>query len=214
MRLEGNKDGTAKVWLSESEYERLRRAADDQTTVAIRLGAECGLRHAEAAAVTPGDLRDTMLRVDGGTLMDADAGGNERVLVHWLEVHGKDTTGGSKRRDAFVPERVADELALCKARRGLSEDDPYIEVSARTVRRWISDLGDELAAETGNDDWTYLSSHDLRRYYATRLLQVHGMNPEVVMEVGGWDSYEALRPYLQSPVQEVIAAEFASAGLL
>jgi hypothetical protein len=45
-------------------------------------------------------------------------------------------------------------------------------------------------------------------------LQVAGMNPEVVKEVGGWSSYKAMKPYLQSPVQEVIAAEFAAAGML
>ena len=34
------------------------------------------------------------------------------------------------------------------------------------------------------------------------------MNPRVVMTVGGWSSFEAMRPYLNSPTEDVINDAF------
>jgi len=39
------------------------------------------------------------------------------------------------------------------------------------------------------------------------------MNPRVVMDVGGWGSFEALKPYLDAPTPEVVNAEFEKAGI-
>lgn len=214
MRVETNSNDTGQCWMTEREYDRLTELADEQTTLALRLGAECGLRHAESAAVTPGDITEAMVDLDDDVLQQQSSRRDERVIVYWLEVHGKDTTGGTKRRDAFVPEDVHRDLELAKHKRNLDPGQPFIDASPRTLRRWISSLGEDMADQTGNDDWRYFSSHDLRRYFATRCLQIKGMNPEVVMEVGGWSSYSALRPYLQSPIERVIAAEFAAADML
>jgi integrase len=218
VRLESNRDGTAKVFLSQREYERLLEVvADDQTELVVRLGAEVGLRHAETAAVTYGDLSESAVNLSDVPTTDPTEHDQERVMAHWLAVHGKDTSGDredGKRRDALVKESIARDIEFEVHKRDLDPDDEVIPVTARTVRRWVSELGAIMSAETGNDDWLHLSTHDFRRYYATTMLQVYGMNPEVLMEVGGWDSYEALRPYLQSPVEEVIVAEFAGKGLL
>jgi len=217
MRLESNADGTRKVWLTQHEYhELLEHVTDDQVALCIRLGAEVGLRHAETAAVTPGDISESVVELDDSAQRGGSQHQQHRVRCYWLAVWGKDTSGRTddgKRRDAFVPDDVHDDLKMEILRRNL-DDDELIPYTPRTIRQWISDTGDEMAEQTGNDDWSYLSSHDLRRYYATTLLQVHSMNYEVVKEVGGWDSYEALRPYMQSPVEEVIVAEFDAAGLL
>jgi len=218
MRVEHNADDTAKVWISQDEYQRLLSVADeygDNWTIPIRLGAECGLRHAESAAVTPGDLSEVVVDFSNNDLLRADVDVDGRTVVHWLTVVGKDTTGGDgKRRDAFVPNDVYRDLELEKHRRDLDGDDEFVLVSPRSVRRWIDDISELMADENGKPEREYLSSHDLRRYFATTCLQVAGMNPEVVKEVGGWNSYKAMKPYLQSPVQEVIAAEFAAAGML
>jgi integrase len=218
VRLESNRDGTAKVFLSQREYDRLLEfVTDDQLSLVVRLGSEVGLRHAETAAVTHADLSESMVDLSDVPTTDSTDHDQERVMAHWLSVYGKDTSGGredGKRRDAFVKEAIARDVEFEVHKRDLDPDDEVIPVTARTIRRWVSDLGDRMAGETGNDDWSHLSTHDFRRYYATTMLQVHGMNPEVLMEVGGWDSYEALRPYLQSPVEEVIVAEFAGKGLL
>jgi hypothetical protein len=39
------------------------------------------------------------------------------------------------------------------------------------------------------------------------------MNPRVVMQVGGWDSFQAIEPYLNAPTPSVVDDAFESAGL-
>jgi hypothetical protein len=39
------------------------------------------------------------------------------------------------------------------------------------------------------------------------------MNPRVVMEIGGWEAYAVLEPYLNKPSPGTIVAEFESTGL-
>ena len=39
------------------------------------------------------------------------------------------------------------------------------------------------------------------------------MNPRVVMSVGGWDSFQAIEPYLNSPSEAVVNSSFEEADL-
>jgi len=73
----------------------------------------------------------------------------------------------------------------------------------------------EAAAEqTGDDDYRHVSSHDLRRRFAQRLLVEKELNPRVVMQVGGWDSFQAIEPYLNAPTPDVVNEAFQEAGLV
>jgi len=81
------------------------------------------------------------------------------------------------------------------------------------VQKRVTVTAGQVAEETGNDDWEKVSSHDLRRYFAQTLLVRRNMNPRVVMDVGGWGSFEALKPYLDAPTPEVVNAEFEKAGI-
>ena len=72
----------------------------------------------------------------------------------------------------------------------------------------------ESAAEaTGDEDFYHVSSHDLRRRFAQRLLVDREMNPRVVMQVGGWDSFQAIEPYLNAPTEDVVDEAFEEVGL-
>ena len=75
----------------------------------------------------------------------------------------------------------------------------------RTARR--------AAEETSIDDYSYVSAHDLRRRFAQRLLVDNQINPRVVMSVGGWDSFQAVEPYLNAPTADVVNDAFEEAGL-
>jgi integrase len=66
----------------------------------------------------------------------------------------------------------------------------------------------EKTAERTDDDFRRVSSHDLRRRVAQRLLVDQEMNPRVVMAVGGWDSFAAIEPYLNAPTESVIDEAF------
>jgi hypothetical protein len=43
-----------------------------------------------------------------------------------------------------------------------------------------------------------------------RLLVDENMNPRVVMQVGGWSSFQAIEPYLNAPTEDVVDEAFAS----
>jgi len=60
------------------------------------------------------------------------------------------------------------------------------------------------ADATDNEDFEKISTHDLRRRFAQRLLVDEQMNPRVVMVVGGWDSFAAIEPYLNAPSEDII----------
>lgn len=78
------------------------------------------------------------------------------------------------------------------------DTDPLVDLSACRVRAIVKECV-HRAATTGDDDVRYVSSHDLRRRFAQQLLVDRQMTPRVVMQVGGWDSFQAIEPYLNAP---------------
>jgi integrase len=72
---------------------------------------------------------------------------------------------------------------------------------------------DAAADRTGDEDFRDVSSHDLRRRFAQRLLVDEGMNPRVVMAVGGWSSFSAIEPYLNEPSPDVVDEAFSAVEL-
>ena len=58
-----------------------------------------------------------------------------------------------------------------------------------------------------------MSCHDPRRRFAQRLPVDENMNPRVVMAVGGWDSFQAIEPYLNAPSSDVVDDAFEAANL-
>jgi hypothetical protein len=125
---------------------------------------------------------------------------------------GKDTTGnGGKPRDASA--RVERDLHRYQTREDIAPDDPPVDLSERRVRAIVKECAQSAADATGVEDFHYVSSHDLRRRFAQRLLVDHSMNPRVVMAVGGWDSFQAIEPSLNAPTPEVVNNAFEEAGL-
>ncbi|WP_394324600.1 tyrosine-type recombinase/integrase [Haloquadratum walsbyi] len=64
---------------------------------------------------------------------------------------------------------------------------------------------------TTNNRYQYVSSHDLRRYWAHQLLVEHGLNTRIVMSLGGWRSFNSLKPYLDKPTPQNISTEMDKA---
>ena len=190
--------GTVKCWLSRDESERLERAAgerDWQREIAIQLQTQCGLRSDEVPKVTLGDIRYS----DDGEC--------------WLfSVRGKNTEGGDpKMRDAWMPENVWRNVSKYARERGLSDEDPLVSVSPSSVRRWVREAAQSVAEDTEKDRWNHVSSHDLRRSWATWHLveRPDPVDVRTMMAVGGWSSYSAIEPYLDAPTEARIGAALA-----
>lgn len=199
MRIESTaKEGQYKVWMSDKEFEDLRRFARTQRDdLILQLGGYVGLRAFEIPQIKPKHVK----RRDGGD--------HYRLRVP----EGKDTKNGTgEPRDAYLPSDVERDLYQYQNSNDIGPEDPFIDLSTRGIRGVVERVA-ERAAEESDPDYQHVSSHDLRRRYAQRLLVEKDMNPRVVMAVGGWSSFQAIEPYLNAPTDDVIDEEFEAAGL-
>ena len=198
MRIEATDGNEHKVWLTDSEIEDLRRATNSQRDdLIIQLGAFVGLRAFEIPQVRPVDVKAT-------------DSGQYRLRVR----AGKNTSGNDgKPRDAYLPNGVERDLQRYQNEHNIAPKDPFIELKQPGVRAVVRRTAARTAETTGDDDFEKVSTHDLRRRFAQRLLVDEQVNPRVVMAVGGWDSFAAIEPYLNAPSEEVFDDAFAELGL-
>lgn len=163
------------MWLSTSEVETLLDHVDAPIKwIAVALGVRCGLRSEEIASVAPGDV------VDGPT--------GQMVRV-------RDGKGGDY-RETPAPDELVTRVETVAEVQNYATDQPIVGVTTRTLRRWVTQFGDELADETGDDGWRDLSTHDLRRTWATNLSEA-GVDPLVALDWGGWADLETFLDHYQ-----------------
>ncbi len=198
MRLEATNGGSTKVWMTDEELEDLRRAAASRRDdLIIQLGGYVGLRAFEIPQIQPQHIKQEA--------------GQYRLRVP----EGKDTRNGEgKPRDAFLPDNLERDLRQYQTEENIAPRDPFIDLTERGVRAVVKRTAEAAAEQTGDDDYRQVSSHDLRRRFAQRLLVEKEINPRVVMQVGGWDSFQAIEPYLNAPTPDVVADAFEKAGLV
>lgn len=199
MRLEAtdSSDGY-KVWLTDSEIDELRRAAASyRDDIIIQLGAYVGLRAFEIPQVQPRHIKTS-----------------EKDQYRLRVPRGKDTANGEgKPRDAYLPEHVERDLQQYQNAENIAPKESFIDLQQRGVRSAVKRTAEATAEATGVGDYQHVSSHDLRRRYAQRLLVDENMNPRVVMAVGGWDSFAAIEPYLNEPTEQVIDDAFSGVDI-
>jgi integrase len=200
MRLEATaKTDEFKVWMTDAELAELRRvAANHRDDLIIQLGGCVGLRAFEIPQIRPEHVKRT------------SDGDYYRLRVP----KGKDTTGnGGKPRDSYLPADVEGDIHRYQNSEDIAPDDSLINLTERGVRDVVKRTAERAVEETGDEDYQYVSSHDLRRRFAQRLLVDRRVNPRVVMAVGGWDSFQAIEPYLNAPTADVVNDAFEEAGL-
>ncbi|KTG09525.1 hypothetical protein AUR64_17310 [Haloprofundus marisrubri] len=196
-----------RCWLSEREQELLVEHADPRPdeddprrTLAVELMLD-GLRSEETTRVSKNDVRRL------------DAEGEAYCLRVW--------EGKTGYRECPVSTQTKERIFMLASMPGFGQDDPLIDVSPRTVQRWVAeDAAPALAEQTGDDDWLKVSAHDLRRTWGThayyRLISSGGTNDvrEIVMRWGGWDDEDTFRNNYLGRVPDGLSAELmASAGL-
>jgi integrase len=173
-----DKDGR-RVWLSDDEVDRLLDVVDDRTQrLAFALGARCGLRSHEVVDVAPAHV-----------VQDDTLGAVLRVP------EGK----GDKYRETPIPATLAESLRTVGDLRDAPLEEPVVDRSTRSLRRWVTNAGDVLADETDDDRWEFLSFHDLRRTWAGQLAAAE-VDEQVALRWGGWNDLETfLDHYRGSP---------------
>lgn len=166
--IEHKGDAGYKVWLSRDEVDQLLKSAkDSERSIGYGLAALCGLRTREVLNVCPSDVVKT------------DVG--EMLIV-------RDGKGG-KYREVPIPTRLAGRIETIKDFRD-DPDEPVISVrSTRGLRKWMERRRDKMAEETGEERWSHLSWHDLRRTWASSLSDAD-VSDRLVMQWGGWEELD------------------------
>jgi integrase len=156
------------IWLDGGEIETLLNATSDSThRLAFELGVRCGLRSDEIVRVAPADVR----RGDAGPMLRVDS-----------------AKGGGLRQTP-LPDQLATRIETIADVRPEGDSAPVVDVSTRTLRRWIARYGEELADSDEEPMWTELGMHDLRRTWATQL-KGHDVDAMIVCDWGGWADLE------------------------
>lgn len=52
--------------------------------------------------------------------------------------------------------------------------------------------------QIGDDDFLCVFSHNLRRYWVDKMLNEYNINQRIVMETGGWSSFNSMKSYMKS----------------
>lgn len=158
-----------KVWLSESDTEKLLNAADStEQRVAFALGARCGLRSHEILQVAPDDVIET----DAGTMLKVK--------------HGK----GDKYRETPLPADLATQIQTIDDMRDSESSAAIISVTTtQSLRNWIKSARQTIAEQENDERWHHVSLHDLRRTLATQLAS-RDVDPLIVCDWGGWNDLD------------------------
>lgn len=165
-----------KVWLSDQEVDELLDAAKNtEHRIAMALGARCGLRSHEILDVAPEHVVDS----DAGTML----------RVH----HGK----GDKYRETPMPRDLKTTIETVADVRAEDDSKPLVSVTeTRSLRRWVKRAARIMTDETGDEGWHHLSSHDLRRTWATNLRNAD-VDPLIACDWGGWNDLETFLDHYQ-----------------
>jgi len=177
-----------KAQLDRRGYERLREAATTpRERLVVRLIGEAGVGPGEQTRMRPGDV--DRRRFDGS-------------VHHFLPVRDGD---GAVSRRTYLPADLARSIDEYAATEGVDPESRLIDVTPRRVQMLVS----EVAARADGDRLADVSSGDLRRYFAKRLLVEEGVDPRVVRTIGGWDRLDVLDRYLDPADNAEIAAAFS-----
>jgi len=172
------KDGK-RVWLSDEEtdalIDKMQELGGTRHTVGVRLGVHCGLRRDEASQTRSADLATDL---------------GERNLRVW-----EDAAKLDKYRETPIPADLARDIErIVEFSDDVDRDDSVLQVTGKTLNRWVQRAAAELHEETDDEGWLELSYHDLRRTWGTRALE-QGALPTVIMEWGGWEDWETFRTH-------------------
>jgi len=181
MIFKESDSGNYRVWLSQDEVDLLLETPGDQIhRLAYEIGVRCGLRSVEITRVAPEDLNDTaagdMLRVESAK------SDNDEV------------------RQTPVPAQLATRIRTIAQHRDDPEEEPLIDASTRTLRRWITRTTDAIAAETGDEMWSEVTMHDLRRTWASSLNSAD-VDAMVVCDWGGWNDIDTFLDHYRATAQ-------------
>lgn len=204
MRTSQMPGGNIRVFLSPHDYRIfLESAPNDRAKVSFRLAGEAGLKVSELANVQISHIRTS------------DVSDNFFFLrIPLTEDDESLEFARGRPRDAYLPNSVRNTMLDFAEDMGRSHHKPLFQVTKRTLQEDFKQAGEAASSSTGNDDFHEVSSKDLRIYFAKQAIERNHIHPNVVMQIGGWNTYENLKEMLESPDEALIVREFERAKYL
>jgi len=185
-----------RVVVTPEAYDRLRQAAATyRESLVVRLCGEVGLRPPEIARVTP-DAFSTRTTRNG--------------THHLLSV--VDGDGGSSRA-AYVPTSVRSAVRRYVNDRDVASDEPIVAITPRRIQMIVGEVSTRAADEFGEERLRHVSSQELCRYYARRLVHREGVDTRIVQAVGPWESLDTLRRHLDPVDVDAVVSAFEQTGV-
>ena len=106
-------------------------------------------------------------------------------------------------RETPIPNELASSVRTLSYER--DPDEPIVDVEPNSIYRWVKRAGERRYAATGDEGWTLLDVHDLRRTWGVHLLWNCGALPAVVMSWGGWEDWETFRNHYLGGMSPIAA---------
>ncbi|OIB57047.1 bacterio-opsin activator domain-containing protein [Natrialba sp. SSL1] len=200
---------TAEAALSAREYDSLLDAAETYREVlVVRCCGEVGLRPAELAALTVGDVEQVRIDPPRYVVRVPATGGRTGHTTDTDDTDGTDNIDGTQHRTAYLPTGVEQEIRRYARSNDLSADDHLFDVTPRRLQMLVAEVATRASERFDRPALADASSSDLRHYFARRSLVDHDINPRAVKAAGGWQSFEALESYLPEPSDTALVDAF------
>lgn len=201
------KDDKWRVFLDTDEYRTLLECAYEPPSRSARQV------RLEMRLMACSQRVDTVSGLEYGQFEKRETSEGDRWIC---SVEAKDSTdreAETRPRAIYIPKDIMEDVNRYAKRKNLDSDELLFKHSTRTIQRDVKRSAENAATKTGNEDFEKMSSHDLRRYFATHLLFRHEVPPPVVRVLGGWKSDDAMFEYLVLP-DDVLFERLGEAGVL
>lgn len=201
MQVSQQDDNRYLIYLTEQDYDTLLDHCERiEHEIAVRLGGEVGLKVREMTNVELSHVSQYDHPTFDGYFLTVPEFGEEAVREH------------GRPRDAYLPKPVLGLMKEFAGREQRDYNEPLFSVTKRTVQEYVKKPAEAVAEYLDKPDFAKISSSDLRVFFAKNMIERKHVNPEVVMSVGGWNSYQSLSKYFDDVTKEVVVTEFQRAG--
>lgn len=192
-----------RVYLAPHEFETFLDSCDRRVGLASRIEARTSARR---GIVVDLERRDFFIPDDPGV---------ELAFVRLRET--KDTTEGEsalngQARISWVPWSLYEDVQRYCDEEGIGPKDEIFDIGKDWLGKLVKQTAEDVAVATENPDYENIRTHDFRAYYATHMVRRLGVDKHIVMEMGGWDSEKAIKPYLASSLPGDLQDALVRAG--
>jgi len=187
-----------RLWLTPREYQLILENAPDRVSkIVMRLCGECCLRYSEA-------LEAKLAQVEESQYPSADS--------LFFKIPHKDgqvpRLGQNNGRRTVLPKDLFELMKRHAEEEDLSYQDDLVQYCTRTIYNRVTTAGERTAEQTGREEFLKLSPQDFRASFVRNAIERFRMNPQVVLQIGGWKRFDSMAEELSDPDERDMIQEY------